>query len=90
MPGPNHPVFIANKAVSACRFSVRGIHPVIAYLSFNGQVYITLNADDEAIPDSHLWPRFYIDAMKKLGQEFDVEIPSSLNSTRGLVQSESD
>ena len=89
MSGPNRPVFIANKAVSACRFSVRGIHPVIAYLSFNGQVCITLNTDDEAVSDSHLWPRFYIDAMKKLGQEFDVEIPSSLNS-RGSVQSKSD
>ena len=79
VPGPDHPILVAGKPVSALRFALLGhIHSVVGILSYNGQVNITLTADDEAIPDVHLLPKFYTKALVDLGNEFNVEIPQSL------------
>ena len=79
VPGPDHPILVAGKPVSALRFALLGhIHSVVGILSYNGQVNATLTADDEAIPDVHLLPKFYTKALVDLGNEFNVEIPQSL------------
>lgn len=78
VPGPDHPISILGSPVSACRFAARNIIPVVSILSYNGGVYITLHADDTAIPGIDMLPKFYIKALVDLGKEFEVEIPQTL------------
>ena len=72
VPGPDYPIMVAGKPVSACRFAFGHIHSLVSMFSYNGYVYITMDADDEVIPNIHL------KALVDLGNEFEVEIPQSL------------
>ena len=56
------------------------IHPVFAMLSYNGQINIALVADNEAIPDVHVLPIFYMRALVALGNEFKVGIPACVEA----------
>ena len=49
-------------------------------LTYNGNVYTTLYADDEATPGIDLLPKFYTQALVDLGEEFDIKIPMCLKS----------
>ena len=80
VPGPEKQVFIANKPVSTCRFTANSLFSVISILSYNGQITITLNIDDHAIPNAHLLPKFFLNALVDLGKEFNVDIPHTLQN----------
>jgi len=80
VPGPEKQVFIANKPVSTCRFTANSLYSVISILSYNGQITITLNIDDHAIPNAHLLPKFFLNALVDLGKEFNVDIPHTLQN----------
>ena len=86
VPGPAKQILVAGKPVSTCRFAIGHIHPVFSMLSYNGQINITLVADDEAIPDVHVLQIFYMRALVALGNEFKVGIPACLEaaSERGF------
>ena len=78
VPGPSHPILVAGKPVSACRFTLHSVMPVFGFLSYDDQVYATLNVDDEAIPGIKEFPHFFTKALIGLGNEFDIDVPSSL------------
>ena len=78
VPGPSHPILVAGKPVSACRFSAIQVAPLLSILTYNGQVYATLTLDEKAMPGIDEFPSFYTKALVKLGEEFQVEIPQAL------------
>ncbi len=52
--------------------------PVFGFLSYDDQVYTTLNVDDEAIPGIKEFPNFFTKALIGLGNEFDIDVPPSM------------
>ena len=52
--------------------------PVVGFLSYDDEVYATLNVDDEAIPGIKEFPNFFTKALIGLGNEFDIDVPPSL------------
>ncbi len=78
VPGPSHPILVAGKPVSACRFSVSNVAPLLSILTYNGQVYTTFTLDEKVMPGVDEFPSFYTKALVKLGKEFQVEIPQIL------------
>ena len=49
-------------------------------ISYNGNVNVTLSADDKTIPQVNDFPRFMDRALIKLAGEFNVEVPSEITS----------
>mmetsp|Transcript_6708 Transcript_6708/g.10028 ORF Transcript_6708/g.10028 Transcript_6708/m.10028 type:complete len:526 (-) Transcript_6708:272-1849(-) len=80
VPGPAKKVLVAGKPVVNCRFNVDGhVHPVVSILSYNGQINVLFTADIKSIPDMRILERFYMCALKALGEEMGVEVPRNIN-----------
>ncbi len=85
VPGPQEEVLFAGKPVSQCWFSARHLGPLISMLSYNGEIYATLVADDEAITDVHLIPIYYMRALCKLADDYSVTIPQRVKDNTKTV-----
>lgn len=86
MPGPQEEVLFAGKPVSRCWFTARHLGPLFSFLSYNGEIYAALVADDEAITDVHLMPDYYMRALWKFGDEYGVAVPKRIKDSANKNQ----
>lgn len=85
VPGPQDQVILAGEAVKSCSFFVNHIHPVLSMLSYNGHINATLAIDDTAIPDARLLPSYVMKALSLLGNELNVDVPSTVLQSAKLI-----
>jgi len=78
VPGPQEEICIASKPVKSCYYFVPTLIPVISMLSYNGQIHITFVAAESGIQNVDLMPTFYMKSLVTLGNELNVDIPSSI------------
>ena len=85
VPGPQDKILLANELVDSCSFFVYHLHPVLSILSYNQKINITLAVDEMAVPNAHMIPNCFMNAFVTLGNEFKIDIPSSVLQSAAKV-----
>lgn len=78
VPGPQEKVSIAGEPIDSCMFFACHIHPVLSFLSYNGQIYTTLLLKKDTFDDSHMIPKCFMRALITLCNEMKVDVPNSM------------
>ncbi len=86
VPGPEEKVTIAGCEVKSCMFFVNSLNATFANLSYNGMLNITYAADAIATPQIDLLPSFYMKALVILGNELEIDVPTSIVEAAEIIQ----
>jgi len=86
VPGPEEKVTIAGCEVTSCMFFVNSLTSTLSMLSYDGNINITYAADENATPQIHLLPSFYMKALVALGNELQINAPASIIEAAEMAQ----
>lgn len=88
VPGPSDLISLCGEEVVGMQILFPNILPTVILISYAGGVYFTMNLDDDEMPGAaEELPKFYLEELRELAGEYDVDTENMLNplSPEGFI-----
>jgi hypothetical protein len=78
VPGPEKPVMFGGEKVTEVQMFFNNLLPQVGILTYEGNVFMNMNIDTDAIPGSEMLPTYFAQELIELSKELNVEVPPEL------------